>query len=267
MRAPVVICNHADARPVATRLAGALNTELLLNIDVSMLVDGPEFALLFDAQGLALQQTGRKAPGPIRVDFASGAVDHRRKFGGGKGQAIAKAVGLQARVYPHVLDATAGLGRDAFVLATLGCRVDMLERNPAVHALLADGLARAELSADADLQAIIQRMSLASADAADYLQTTDSADVVYLDPMFPERQKSAQVKKEMKAFHSLVGSDPDADKLLERALEVARFRVVVKRPRKAPDLDNRVPSYRLEGKSGRFDIYALKKLPEHLGVG
>ncbi len=89
-------------------------------------------------------------------------------------------------------------------------------------------------------------------------------DVVYLDPMFPERQKSADVKKEMRAFHRLVGADADADDLLAPALAAARYRVVVKRPRKAPDLAGRPPSHRVEGKSSRFDVYALQKLPDRL---
>ena len=96
--------------------------------------------------GLQLQSTGKKAPGPVWADFLGGAVAHRRKFGGGSGQMIAKAVGIKSGVRPTVADVTAGLGRDSFVLATLGCEVQMVERSPVVHALLSDGLARAQLS-------------------------------------------------------------------------------------------------------------------------
>ena len=85
--------------------------------------------------------------------------------------------------------------------------------------------------------------------------------MVYLDPMFPERKKSAQVKKEMQIFHALIGADLDADQLLENALERANYRVVVKRPRIAPFLNNQKPSYQLEGKSSRYDIYTNKALP------
>ncbi|WP_020210510.1 class I SAM-dependent methyltransferase [Gilvimarinus chinensis] len=261
----VVVCNTATRRPAASHLAGLMGAELLFDLAVNELQDGPEFALVFDVNGLSLQQTGRKAPGPVRAEFAAGAVNHRRKFGGGKGQAIAKAVGITAKVRPHVLDATAGLGRDAFVLATLGARVQMHERNPAVHALLEDGLARAAIEADPELADILARLTLTFGDTLTLLQqSVASYDVVYLDPMFPERQKSAAVKKEMKAFHSLVGADEDADHLLQGALAAARYRVVVKRPRNAPDLAQQAPSYRLEGKSGRFDIYARQKFPEAL---
>ena len=267
----VVIVNDAGSnsarRAEAAITARALGAELLLKVNPADLQQ-PQFALVFAADGVSLQQTGRKVPGPVRVDFLAGAVNHRRLFGGGKGQMIAKAVGVQARVKPHVLDATAGLGRDGFVLATLGCQVTMLERSPLVWALLNDGLQRAHAGADAELSEIINRLSLESVDARDYLCTppkkSSPPDVIYLDPMFPIRGKSADVKKEMQAFHQVVGADLDAAELLADARALATYRVVVKRPRKAPDLADMTPSYRLEGKSSRFDIYTRQKLPAEL---
>ena len=112
-------------------------------------------------------------------------------------------------------------------------------------------------------------MELLAVDSQDYLgQLSDEyrPDVIYLDPMFPDRQKTADVKKEMAAFHQVVGQDEDADLLLEKALAKANYRVVVKRPRKAPFIANKTPSYQLEGKSSRYDIYTIKKMPEGLGV-
>jgi len=262
----IVICLSPDLHQAAAALA--LRLQIPLADTQPALITDREQVLVLDEQGLALQQTGRKAPGPVRVDFTQGAVDHRRKQGGGKGQMIAKAVGLKAGVYPKVLDLTAGLGRDAFVLASLGCAVQLVERSPIVFALLEDGLTRARQFAaeqDQELAQILARMQAYRAQAADYLQgLADDVDVIYLDPMFPERDKTADVKKEMRAFHSLVGRDEDAGDLLSLALQKARYRVVVKRPRRAPFLADLVPSYQLEGKSSRYDIYALKKLPERL---
>lgn len=278
-----LVCCVPELQAQAQRWADQLGQPVHTHVDVEALA-APEFVLLLDANGLGLQQTGRKAPGAIRAEFAEGAVDHRRKFGGGKGQMIAKAVGVKAGVYPKVLDATAGLGKDAFVLATLGCRVQLLERSAIVHALLADGLARARAyaaSADPELAQIIARMTLLAADSQGYLNDlngglssglssgvseTERPDVVYLDPMFPDRQKTADVKKDMAAFHHVVGKDEDADALLDKARAVAHYRVVVKRPRKAPFLNNQAPSYQLEGKSSRYDIYTLKKMPDGLGM-
>lgn len=222
------------------------------------------YLLLCDASGLALQMCGKKPPGPVRADFVSGAVAHRRQFGGGQGQMIAKACGIAKGIRPSVADVTAGLGRDAFVLASLGCQVQLVERSALVHLLLEDGLIRAV--EHPELDEIISRMTLVQADALDWLRRqlalseSERPQVVYLDPMFPHRDKSALVKKEMLLFRDLVGEDADADGLLDAALAVAQCRVVVKRPRKAPCLMQREPSYRLEGKSSRYDIYSLKKL-------
>ncbi len=223
-------------------------------------------ALCLDGGGLSLKLPGPKAPGAVRCDFASGSARHRRLYGGGRGQDIAKAVGLNKKGFkPRVLDLTAGLGQDAFVLAALGARVTMVERHAVVHALLADGLARAKDERDdADLQVTLERMALVRSEAADYLRALtepDLPDIIYLDPMFPPREKSAKVRKEMQVFHQLVGGNEDADSLLALALERVRYRVVVKRPAHAPFLAAREPGYSLKGKSTRFDIYPIRKLP------
>lgn len=265
-----ILCNHDSFVEQANTMAKNGHLPLLKDMDVELISDY-EFVLMFNEQGVVLQQTGNKAPGPIVAEFTEGSVDHRRKFGGGKGQMIAKAVGVKAGVYPKVLDATAGLGKDSFVLATLGCSVQMIERSPVVFTLLENGLQRAREFAlgegDSELLHVLVRMQLIPQDSSNYLQQLTPAhfpDVIYLDPMFPDRQKTADVKKEMRAFHSVVGKDEDADALLPLALSHVNYRVVVKRPRKAPFLNNQTPSFQLEGKSSRYDIYTVKKLPEKL---
>lgn len=219
-----------------------------------------EFALQLGAGGLQLQELGPDASGPVRVDFLEGAVAHRRQHGGGSGQMIAKAVGIQPGVRPVVLDATAGLGRDAFLFAQLGCQVTLIERHPLVGALLADGLARALL--DSEVGPIIQRMDLRLGNAIELIRnwSEEPPQVIYLDPMFPHRDKSSLVKKEMRVFRPLVGGDDDAARLLDVALDLATHRVVVKRPRKAPTIDGQAPGYVLEGKSSRYDVYPKKAL-------
>jgi len=219
-----------------------------------------DFALQLGAEGLQFAELGAKAPGAVRVDFVEGAVAHRRLFGGGSGQMIAKAVGVQSGVRPQVLDATAGLGRDAFVLASLGCNMTLIERQPLIAALLEDGLARARQSAE--VAPIVAQMRLLQGNAIELLEAWTDAppQVIYLDPMFPHRDKSALVKKEMRLFRPLVGDDLDAPALLAAALTLASHRVVVKRPRKAPCIEGGKPSYVLEGKSSRYDIYTKKAL-------
>lgn len=223
-------------------------------------IEDAEFALQVGEQGLQLQQLGPDAPGPVRVDFVEGGAAHRRLYGGGSGQMIAKAVGVAQGVRPRVLDATAGLGKDGFVLATLGCQVSLIERQPLIGALLEDGLARA--AQDAEVAPIVARMQLLKGNSIELMRNWqgEPPQVIYLDPMFPHREKSALVKKEMRLFRPLVGDDNDAPALLEAALALASHRVVVKRPRKAPSIDGPKPSHGLEGKSSRYDIYPKKAL-------
>jgi 16S rRNA (guanine1516-N2)-methyltransferase len=218
------------------------------------------FAVQVGADGLQVQQLGPQAPGPVRVDFVEGQAAHRRLFGGGTGQMIAKAVGIAQGVRPRVLDCTAGLGKDAFVLASLGCQMTLIERQPLIAALLEDGLARAR--GDDETGPIVARMTLLTGNAIEHLRQWqgEPPQVIYLDPMFPHREKSALVKKEMRVFRPLVGDDLDAPALLEAALALATHRVVVKRPRKAPIIEGARPSHSLEGKSSRYDIYPKKAL-------
>jgi len=229
-------------------------------LGLPLLADDAEFALQLGENGLQLQWLGPQAPGPVRVDFVEGGAAHRRQFGGGSGQMIAKAVGIQPGIRPSVLDATAGLGRDAFVLATLGCELTLIERQPLIAALLEDGLARGSL--DRYVRPIVERMQLRQGNAIELMSQWqgEPPQAIYLDPMFPHRDKSALVKKEMRLFRPFVGDDLDAAALLEQALALATHRVVVKRPRKAPGIDGAKAGYSLEGKSSRYDIYPKKKL-------
>lgn len=263
---PPVACASDALQPAAEALAARLGTGFLGVVPIKR-IDSDPLVLFLDDNGLSLQATGRKAPGPVRAEFVSGKAGYRLAHGGGTGQLIAKAIGLKRTNQTlHILDATAGLGQDAFVLAGLGHRVTMLERSPVIHALLEDGLARA--AADDATAAVVARMTLIHADSIRWLQEwmeregqEPVADVVYLDPMFPHRDKSALVKKEMQLFRPVVGDDPDASALLAAALACARYRVVVKRSRRAPVIDGAAPALTLEGKSSRYDVYPLKALP------
>lgn len=218
------------------------------------------FLLQANFQHIELIKLDEPKLSAIKVDFVDGAVAHRRKFGGGRGQDIAKAIGLKHGFTPHVLDATAGLGRDSFVLATLGCQVTMMERMPIVAALLENGLERAKLNNE--IADIADRIKLIYASSIDNMTLSNAPDVVYLDPMYPHREKSAAVKKEMRVFQSLVGEDLDADNLLAPALKLAKYRVVVKRPSYAEPLNNIKPSTSINMKKNRFDVYVNQAIPK-----
>jgi 16S rRNA (guanine1516-N2)-methyltransferase len=182
---------------------------------------------------------------------------------------MAKAVGLNKNSELLILDATAGMGKDAFVFASLGATVIMMERSPISAALLTDALHRALMNET--ISDIIQRISFIYGDARKLtlpisnkdlsknhtISLQERPDIIYLDPMFPHRKKSAQVKKEMLAFQNLIGSDNDSDELLKTSLQLAKKRVVVKRPIKAPYLDNKKPSLSMNMKKHRFDVYIL----------
>ncbi|MCX8959466.1 16S rRNA (guanine(1516)-N(2))-methyltransferase RsmJ [Erwinia psidii] len=212
-------------------------------------------ALVMTHTHLELRKRDEPKLGGIFVDFVEGAMAHRRRFGGGRGEAVAKAVGIKGSYLPEVVDATAGLGRDAFVLASLGCRVTMLERHPVVAALLDDGLQRGYQ--DVEIGGWLrERLTLVhTSSLAALSEISNKPDVVYLDPMYPHKQKRALVKKEMRVFQALVGADADADDLLTPARKLAKKRVVVKRPDYAPPLAGVVTQSAVITKSHRFDIY------------
>lgn len=217
---------------------------------------GQGLFLQLEAGTLSLIDASKPKEGGVFVDFASDAMSYRRKHGGGKQEFIARAVGLKGRDSLTLVDATGGLGRDAFLLASLGCSVTIIERSPVVAALLENGLARAALNADLE-DWLPQRLKLVYGDSQTKLQDWDGLEpeVVYLDPMFPHRKKAALVKKEMRLFQELLGSDTDADELLKPAIQLAKKRVVVKRPASAGHLSNLKPDAEVKSKKHRFDIY------------
>jgi len=217
-----------------------------------------DFCLCLTPTHLELQDLSQ-ATKPLYVDFVAGQLAYRRLQGGGRKQAIARAVGLKKSKNPRVLDVTAGLGRDGFVLAGLGCQVHWLERAPMAAALLYDGWQRA--CQDATIgEWVTARLRLTFTEAKLYLAQSylsPAPEVIYLDPMYPHRHQSALVKKEMRIFRTLVGADTDAVELLNLALTQARCRVVVKRPRTAQPLGQQVPSLTIESKNTRFDVYLV----------
>jgi len=180
---------------------------------------------------------------------------HRRRAG--HNELLGRAVGVLRDRRPRVLDATAGLGQDAFVLADLGCEVILCERNPVVASLLCSGMRVAAASGDEWLSGILGRMTLRPGDARAQA-AGEPLDVIYLDPMFPARGKSAAVRKEMVLLQGLLAAGDtaaDAEALLHWALAQGVRRVVVKRPTRAPHLAQLRPSHAIRGRAVRFDVY------------
>lgn len=200
----------------------------------------------------------------IAIDFLGGKHRHRRQSGGG--ELLLKALGVSTGASVKVVDATAGLGRDAFVVASYGVSVTLLEQSPMLILLLGHAIATGVALGDDVEKKVLNRMSLVSGNAIDYF-TDHQADVVYLDPMFPPRKKSALVKKEMRILQKLlspIGNDEtQAKELFLAAHQAAIYRVVVKRPLKAPLLwEDKQPAFQIKGKSVRFDVYTKTALPK-----
>jgi 16S rRNA (guanine1516-N2)-methyltransferase len=201
----------------------------------------------------------------ICVDFNSGKLLHSLKFTINKSHPLAKATNISNIKRPlHVLDATAGLGKDAMIFAKLGLKVFMLERCKILHALLKDGILRARehietkniinnvrLLRTQNSVVFMQRLSKL-VDAGNFALQPD---IIYLDPMFPKKNKAALVKKEMQILQLLHGEATDAEELLDPAIKLTKYRVIVKRPAKANFFNNKKPSFQIIGKTCRYDVY------------
>lgn len=203
------------------------------------------------AEHLELIDTSTAEFKPIFIDFLDEKF-FRRQQQSGFSQHLARACGVSKHHKPVVIDATTGFGTDAFILASLGCEMICIERNELLAQLLADALERAKLV----IPEVTVRIKLIHDDAKHFLTTvTEKPNVIYLDPMYPHRNKSALVKKEMRILRELVGSDDDSIELFELAYTTTKNRVVVKRHRLAPTITNKKPTFSLTGKNCRFDVY------------
>ena len=219
--------------------AERLAAELQLNLDSEVL---PRLHLLSDKLVLLSENFS-----PMFVDFSPTAWRDRREAG--KSQGLVRACKPQKGL--RIIDATAGWGSDAAILASFGADVVMIERQPVMAALLEDGLRRMRSETTQMLT-----LSLVKQDAKEHLKQLmpqDYPDVIYIDPMHPLRKKSALVKKEMQVLQQTIGADEDAGELLALALTRARQKVVVKWPQRLAPLQ--ASSLSFGGKTVRFDVY------------
>jgi len=260
-----------------------------------------DYALEIGSEQARLIATDKRH-GPITLDYNAGSIAHRFRSGEGRKQPLARAIGLNRKSPPGlILDATGGYGKDAFVLAALGCPVVLVERSPVLACLLEQALCNARSNpgiqetatvGSIDTSALTEtlwRMRLIHMDSLALMQSLVSSparparadtvsphfpdelrlepdsfserpDVVYLDPMYPATGKSAKVKKDMQALHSLIGPDTDSPSLLEAALGCALQRVVVKRPRRSKPIAGPSPSTEILSPNTRYDVYLVNNV-------
>lgn len=244
----------ASAVQLATRLALPL-----IDLPETLQLAPGAFLLEVSEAGLQLRVIGESMR-PLRVDFLAGSSGYRQSGTPTLREPLARAVGCRSGQRPRVLDATAGLGADSLFLARLGCQIELVERSPVVAELLRDGLQRA--LADPRLGPIISERVQFSAplDALQLLRAPswlEPPEVIYLDPMYPESGKRAQVKREMQLLRRLLATDSPSDEeaLLNAAREQAGRRVVVKRPSYAEPFARQSPDQQISGRALRFDLY------------
>lgn len=247
----VMVCASVASKERAAR-AWALRVGLLYRDNDTLSCD---YLIVFEENRIGIATPSLPRTNTFYLDFTSGSLAFRAKSASKQNELLAKAVGLKGRPTLRVLDATAGLGRDAYILATLGAHVTLIERSPILALLLQDAMSHIS---EREVQ---NRLQFVQSDAITWLtQQSNSGsfpyDVICLDPMFPERVKSAAVKKEMLILRDLVGQDLDADALFAAAFACPVSRIVVKRPIHAPMLGAKCePTFSLKGRANRFDVY------------
>lgn len=260
---PVLLKENGDparAQALAARLEAKLLMELpcrdnTIPDDLSGEVAVPAVWLAVGADGLSLEGNGQS----LRGDFTK--LEKRLQYHNLTHELLVKAAKIKGRTQLQILDATAGMGEDSLLLAAAGHQVILCEQDPVIAALLEDTMQRA--LQEPTLQDIVSRMQLLRGDSIGILQAmaedaSEAAvhpDVVYLDPMFPERQKSGLIKKKFQLLHFLEAPAENEAALLQAAQAVHPSRIVVKRPAKGPYLAGRKPSYSLDGKAIRYDCY------------
>lgn len=205
--------------------------------------------LRLDTDGLSLTSGGQT----IRGDFTR--MLPRLKSGLSRELLVRAARIRDADAPLTAVDATAGLGEDSLLLAASGFHVTLYERNPVICELLRDAVRRA--TQEPELKDIAARMHVLHGDSREALLRMETApDVILLDPMFPERQKSALVKKKLQMIQKLEFPCSDEWALLEAAIRARPKKLVIKRPPKGPFLAGIKPDYSITGKAVRFDAFA-----------
>lgn len=240
----LTVFGTGEYREKAERLAERLGASF-----VDEMTGTEEIALAVGERGISLVGDGME----LRADLTE--MLPRLKQANLEREMLVKAARIKGRQNLRIIDATAGFGEDSILLAAAGHDVTMFEYNPVIYELLKDAIERA--SEDERLKTIVSRMHLINGDSAEAMKRAkekgEEFDAILLDPMFPERQKSASVKKKFQLLHKLEAPCSAEEELLEAALGLKPKKVIVKRPGKGEFLAGRKPDYSLEGKAIRYD--------------
>lgn len=214
------------------------------------------YQLISTPRGLGLQDLAHPEWAPVVIDFVHQWQKLKDQQVSRRKDLLSKAVGCAKNKEVHILDATAGLGKDSLKLLYFGAQITALEKNPLVFKLLEDAQKRA-INQDAFPEltsALESKFTLYQADHRSWWKNTDqSFNCIYLDPMYPERTKKALPQKAMQVLHQMLGAEKNVPLLVEQAL-VQCGRVVLKRPPQRVS-EGMVPVHRYQGKSVCFDVF------------
>lgn len=243
MQSDVVVCVKKNGD---RDLAGSLARKL----DVSICDEvGSELTVLFDGKGVSLVGYGLSYQG----DF-DGMI-HRVTEGRLQHEMLSRVAKTDEKSV-KAIDATAGMGEDSFLIAALGYNVTLYEQNPIIAVLLKDAIRRAKRNPI--IKDIASRMTVINGDSVELMpKSMDTIDLIYLDPMFPKRQKSGLINKKLQLIQKLEPPCTAEEELFDAAIKANPKKIVVKRPLKSPCLDNRAPNYMLKGKAIRYDCYVV----------
>jgi 16S rRNA (guanine1516-N2)-methyltransferase len=242
-----VLATAQQDNSIAQLIAGKFSHNLFTDYNEAQDA-GYKILLIIDGTKIGILKDNFK---PFFIDFNSSKINFRKKSNGK--ELLIRALDATKLNNPVIIDATAGLGNDSFIIASFGYKVNMVERSPIVNILLQNAIERG--LNDKDIYSIIKNMNLINDESINVINNLP-ADIIYMDPMFDKKDNSALVKKEMRIFRDIVGNDDDAGKLFELALSKANYRVILKRPRKSPTINSIKPTYSLSGSACRFDVYS-----------
>lgn len=227
-------------------LAGSLASKIDAPITESK---GDGLTVLFDSKGVWLNGYGLSYQG----DFTG--MIHRVTEGRLQHEMLVRAAKTEEQGLKAV-DATAGMGEDAFLIAAYGYNVTLIEQNPVIAVLLKDAIRRAKKHPI--LKETASRMQVVQGDSTKILaEIIDKIDLIYLDPMFPARQKTGLINKKLQLIQKLEPPCSTENELFDAAINTGASRIIVKRPLKSPHLADRNPNYMLNGKAIRYDCYVM----------
>ncbi len=250
---PVVVATSDHYRAAAEALAQHLGLELVAN-DVSSVDLSNVLRIIVGDELAVLSGVGRQER-RISVDFAHSSLQQRVKSG--SKDLLVRACGLHKAKHNirRVMDATAGFGADAWVLASQGVEVIAIEQDVLVTAMLENALKRAQrLGLEG-----AQKLTIFWGDSV-LMQRQEPVDIVYLDPMFSGGRRKAASSKSMSFLQDWLAhrySQQAHSALFDWACKTASSRVVVKRGIKATPLSAYAPTFQIKGKTHRFDVYQL----------